>query len=262
MLSENNPLDDLENYSDKEKLLNVIRSKREQNNAASANTSSNVWGTVRTDEKYSRTNGSAGGATSYSIYGGDRSTEDGQGSYDQFSEQLRRFNPVPTGSSSSTDQHERPTTKRSTWQSVKDLGKQYKDILSSKNEESHTDAPKRSTARPKLDARKLTDTEVLRLRPKMVEYIMWQTEHMDQFIIATTVGHDPSIEIWGDITPDEAEIIVDYLLARGKTDVRTAQAVRYASTLIDRLKLGLIIAPRFYATAMMYIKRGFSIGYD
>jgi hypothetical protein len=255
--NDNDPLQDLQNYENKERLLDVIRRKREQNNAASTDVGGNVWGTVRTDEVNSGTNGGAGGATSHQIYGGNGSAQDSQGSHSDFSEQLGRLRTSVAGSNSGAHQYERPTAKQSSWgDSLKNVGRQYKQIFT--KAEKHTDAPTRIRS-PKIEGKKLSDAEILRLRPKMVEYVLWQSEHLDQLIIATTVGHDPGIEIWGDITSDEAEIIVDYLLQRGKTDIRTAQAVRYASTLIDRLKLGLIISPRFYATAMIYIKRGFSI---
>src|SRR6266571_6283605 len=109
------------------------------------------------------------------------------------------------------------------------------------------------------EGKKLSDAEVIRLRPKLVEYLTWQTEHLDQFIIATSGGHDPTIEIWGTMSIDEMEILADFLLQMGKTDVKAATAVRYASVLMDRVKLGLIIVPRMYHTLAIYWQRGVTI---
>jgi hypothetical protein len=106
--------------------------------------------------------------------------------------------------------------------------------------------------------KRLSDVEAARVRPKLIEYLLWQTEHMDQLIIATTKGHQP-VEIWSTIDKTDAEIIADFMIARGRQDVRAAQAVRYLSVFIDRLKLGLIILPRAYQTVMTYFARGIGI---
>lgn len=250
MLTQETSITDLENYSDKEKLLNVIRQQREQDLIGTTNTGEDKGGAGSSQI-------SEGGSASRTIYGGDGSDENSEGSADGFAQQFRRSDRPTTAMHSGTDQHYKSNAKRSAWDSLKVVGKQYKNIFT--KEDKNTDAPIRISK--KVDGKKLSDAEAIKLRPKLVEYIMWQTEHLDQFIIATTTGHDSSIEIWGDITVDECEILVDYLLSRGKVDIRTAQAVRYASTLIDRLKLGIIIAPRVYQSAMIYIKRGFSISY-
>ena len=246
-----------DDFVTKEALLDAIKRKREQNTTTDNSVGDSLWRSIPNVQVNDRTTGGETGAATSTIHGGNGTTEDSDGGYNDIGDQLGRLRSTNTGNYSSIDQHYGPTPKRSTWASIKNVGRQYKEIFT--KEEKHTDAPIRLSK--KVDGKKLTDAEVLRLRPKLVEYVLWQAEHADQFIIATTSNHDPSIEIWGDITVDEAEIIVDYLLSRGKTDIRTAQAVRYASTLIDRLKLGLIIGPRAYKTAMIYIQRGFSIRY-
>jgi hypothetical protein len=105
----------------------------------------------------------------------------------------------------------------------------------------------------------LSAEEASRLRPRLIEYITWQSEHLDSFIIATTKGHDPTIEIWGNMDEAEIEILTDYLLSRARHDPVTAQAVRFASEILDRIKVGIIVLPRVYRTVTLYFARGLDI---
>ena len=107
--------------------------------------------------------------------------------------------------------------------------------------------------------RPLSGEEANTLRPKLIEYITWQSEHLDQFIIATTKGHDPTIEIWSDLTDEEIEVLADYLISRGRSDGTTAQAIRYAATILDRIKVAIIVLPRVYRTVNIYLARGLDI---
>lgn len=249
--------DDLSMYKNKETLLNELRSKRlgSTNNGGTASSGETVRGTVSINTSNAGGYEDEGTGTSQSIYGGDGSSQGGTGSSGGIADFLRRNRQQSSGGDSGVYQSERPATqpKQSVWQTISSTAGRYKEAL--KNE------PKTATPQKKqtIQGKRLTDTEAVRLRPKIIEYITWQTEHMDQFIIATTVGHDPSIEIWSDLSEAEIEIVADYLIARGKTDVRTANAVRYISEVMDKIRMGVIIAPRVYRTIMIYIERGFSI---
>lgn len=124
-----------------------------------------------------------------------------------------------------------------------------------------TTAPRGRAAAPARGGkwRPLSEAEAAQLYPKLIQYIKWQSEHMDQFIIATTKGHDPTIEIWSDLDDAEIEILADYLIARGRRDGTTAQAVRYAAEIIDRIKVAIIVLPRVYRTVNIYLARGLDI---
>lgn len=247
-------------YKTKESLIDVIRSKRGQNNAGTASVSSDVpgpigilRGAIQPDQSSDRGYESQGGATTHDVYGGNGSSTRGEGGKRGFVGQFRRFNRVSSGDSSGSNKYQRSaTTERAAKFSIRDIAGRYKDALTGKQGTT-------KTKKKVVEGRKLTDAEAIRLRPKMIEYILWQSEHLDQFIIATTVGHDGTIEIWGDLDDAEAEILVDYLIARGKVSVRTANTVRYVSSFIDKIKLGLILGPRVYKTIRIYMERGLSL---
>lgn len=248
--------DEKSKYESKESLLNVIRAERiakqpdNQNLGRNANVSAPAWRTTSDSDSIVGSVESEGRGTTSAFYGGNVGTEDGKRSSRRFARQLRPERVESPGGNGSTYQPQRPTGVVS---GIKGTYNRYKEAFRKENTGTTTATKK------KVEGRKLTDAEAIRARPKLVEFILWQSEHMDQFIIATTVGHDPTIEIWGDISKDEAEIIADFLISRGKTNVQTATAIRHAIVFIDRLRLGLIIGPRLYRTMMTYFERGFSI---
>lgn len=112
---------------------------------------------------------------------------------------------------------------------------------------------------PKGKYATMSEDEAEKLRPKLIMYITWQSEHLDQFIIATTKGHDPTIEIWSNMDEAEIEILADYLLLRSRRDPITAQAVRFAAEILERIKVGIIVLPRVYRTVTLYFARGLDI---
>lgn len=124
-----------------------------------------------------------------------------------------------------------------------------------------TAAPRGRAAAPARGGkwRPLSEAEAAQLYPKLIQYIKWQSEHLDQFIIATTKGHDPTIEIWSDLDDAEIEILADYLIGRGRRDGTTAQAVRFAGEVLDRIKVAIIVLPRVYRTVNIYLARGLDI---
>lgn len=257
--------DDLSKYGSVDSYLESLRSKNNggrseqpQSNAGTSNFSDTLRDTIRGSTHSNREASTDGRRTDETVYRPDGSSESATRSTGSFAEQLRHVDHVVTRDNSRTNQYQRPATeanRKSKWSGIGNVYQRYREALKG---DKVVDADK-PAAKKKTTSSKLTDTEVIKLRPKLIEYFVWQTEHFDQFIIATTVGHDDSIVIWADLSYDEIEIIVDYLLSRGKTDARTATAVRYASVMLDRVKLGLIVLPRMYKTFMIYMTRGFSI---
>jgi hypothetical protein len=109
---------------------------------------------------------------------------------------------------------------------------------------------------PKLKV--LTDAEILKLRPRLTKFIEWSSDHMDEFIAATTKSH-ASVVIWSDLDSDDIEVLVDYMLSRGKESARAAELVRKTSVFMDKIKTYLIVTPRMYKTASTYLQRGLDI---
>jgi hypothetical protein len=252
------PEDDLSIYKSKETLISHARDKRlererlqrEQTDGRTPNLGEYVRRAISDDEIDDRGVEESGRQSSSAVHGTNGSTQDGAGGSYRYGDIIGTEFVEPTGSDSSTYQPVQPKRKRNT---VRGVYEQYKEALRGDRGTGQKEEKKKATGA------KLTDSEVIRLRPKMVELVLWQTEHMDQFIIATTRGHNPNIIIWSDMTPEEAEIIVDYLMSRGKVDARFAVAVRQAAQFMDRLRLALIIMPRMYATFMTYMQNGISI---
>ena len=249
--------EDKQKFKNKETLLNELRSKRleRQSNSQGDGRTPNVSEVVRraipTGDTNDREVESEGRRETQSVYGGNERSTNGAGSSSRFADQLRSVSFQPSGSDSSTNQSNGTATK-SRVERVQGVFNKYKEALK-------TGGKPKTTATPKVSGKKLSDVEAIKLRPKLINFVMWQSEHLDQFIIATTRGHDTTIIIWSDITEPEAEILVDFWIARAKVNAQAAQAIRYASVMMDRIRLGLIIVPRMYRTFITYMERGFSI---
>lgn len=246
--------EDLTPLKNKEGYLDSARKRRpgSAGNGRTTGFSKTVRGTIPTDSGDIGGYEAEGPGTSQPIYGGDGSEESGEGDSAGLGEQFRRYSINPARRDSSVYQPKRPASK-SIWSGIKDTAKQYSDVLKA-------DTPKKSkTSAKKSEQRTLTDAEVIKMRPKLIEYILWQSEHMDDFISATTRGHE-AVEIWSNLDQDDAEIIADFLISRARVSVNAAIVVRTASGLMDKIKLGLIVGPRVFSTFRVYMERGFSIG--
>lgn len=252
-------LTDMGDYKSKEDLINALRRQRDRGKTDNGITSpgGDVRGTVQFNQGDNRGNEGTGGGTSQQVYGGNGSTRDGTVSSDNFGGRPGYSRPGASAGDSGSRQH----LKSNVWQQLKGVVGQYKSVFYP-TPTIVDEAPKRGRKPANISVsnnkRPLSDAEAMRLRPKLIEFMEWQTEHMDNFITATTKGHHP-VEIWGTMDRGECEIIVDFMISMARVDVRAAVAVRYASVFIDRLKVGVIIAPRVYATLMVYMKQGFSI---
>lgn len=244
---------DMSQFKDKETFLSGLRSSRIANEPRTPIASQTLRGTVPTDEGEYRRDEGTGSGTAQPVHGANGSSQGAEGSSNGVSEQLRSIFGESTGSSSSTYHPEPARTKSNP---IGNITKRYRDALKTPPKPKAEGEKKAPSGR---GSSKLSDAEVIKLRPKLVEFILWQSEHMDQFIIATTRGHDPSIEIWSNLTHDEAEILADYLIFRGRNDAKAAAFVRTTATLIDRLRIGLIILPRAYQTIATYGDKGISL---
>ncbi|SRR6266567_671137 len=171
----------------------------------------------------------------------------------RFIDQFTNIDKPATGSYSSTYQSDSGIGRgRATW------GDRVNSVLKPVQEALKSGTQTRKTSKKKEPFKRLSDTEVLKMSKPLVESLLWLSEHVDEFIEATTKGHQ-EVEIWGDLDKAECEIIADFLIARGKVDARTAQVVRELVTLLDKIKLGVIVLPRTYRTFKLYLERGISI---
>lgn len=247
--------DDLTSLKTKENYLDAARKRRPGSTGDGGVTGSGetLRGTISTNTSYTGGYEGEGSGETQSVYGGDGSKEGGEGNPIGFSEQFRRNSFKPSRRDSSVYKPQQPASK-SIWSSVKDTAKQYSTVLKAEPKK-----PKSQSAPKKGESRKLTDSEAIKMRPKLIEFIEWQSEHLDDFISATTKGHMP-VEVWSTLDRDDAEIIVDFLISQAKINDEAAVAVRFASTMMDKIKLGLVVGPRVYKTLMIYVQRGFSIG--
>ena len=191
-----------------------------------------------------------------SVYGGDGGDEDSERGDDGSTVGVRSDQSSTSGSSSSTYQQER--IRATGRDSIKSAFGRYRRVFTTDTRNKSRVDETTKTERAASSGRKLSDVEAARLRPKLIEYLLWQTEHMDQLLIAITSGHQP-VEIWSTMDKTDCEIIAEFMIVRGRQDAKAAQAVRYLSVFIDRLRLGMIILPRMYQTAILMFTRGISI---
>jgi hypothetical protein len=112
-----------------------------------------------------------------------------------------------------------------------------------------------SDKKDKPKTRVFTEVSVAKSRSKLIEALTWGSEHLDEFIQATTKGHE-TVSIWSSMTLEEIEIIADSMLSRAKVDSKAAYTVNKILDLYDRIKVHVIILPRVYETFMIYITRG------
>lgn len=208
-----------------------------------------------------------GGETS-TLHGGDGRNAPGEGGFDGHTDKPSVFNRVAANVRDSLNKRHRsdggtgepevyaaPRTRSSLKSKFDPLRKALTEPTKKRNTVGKSTASASTTKKKTV----LSQQEVSELRPRLIEYITWQSEHLDQLIIATTKGHDPSIIIWSDLEDAEIELTADFLLNRGRRDPITAQAVRYAAELLDRLRIGIIYAPRVYKTISIYMMRGLDI---
>jgi hypothetical protein len=83
-------------------------------------------------------------------------------------------------------------------------------------------------------------------------------EYADQAIYATN-KKKKRVQIWSTVDEEEAGILVDAWLARAKVSAVAAAQVTAMVEAHRKLKVGLILIPRFYATFQVYLENGFGL---
>lgn len=83
-------------------------------------------------------------------------------------------------------------------------------------------------------------------------------ELLDQAITATTKGHE-DVVIWSDMDELEIAILIEPLLTSAMFSEKGAKRVMSIIESHQKLKVGLILAPRFYQTIVKYATLGFSV---
>jgi hypothetical protein len=110
----------------------------------------------------------------------------------------------------------------------------------------------------KPERKPLTEMEAKALKPQLVNALLDYFGYADEILYATVKGHQ-RVEIWGSIDEEECGVLADALISRGK---RSASGAAQVVALVDsyrHLKVGLILAPRFYQTMRLYLDNGFSV---
>src|SRR2546430_2610834 len=79
--------------------------------------------------------------------------------------------------------------------------------------------------------------------------------YADELIYATHKAHK-QVNIWSSIDDEELDILVDVWIARAKKSVKSANHVAGIINRHNELKIGLILAPRFYQTFRVYVDGG------
>lgn len=106
--------------------------------------------------------------------------------------------------------------------------------------------------------RPLNETESLRLRPHVVDALMWQSTHLDELMTATLKTH-PEVMIWGTMDEEDCEVLADLIISRAKVSPRAATYVRNLANFQKRIEAIIILAPRAYQSCMLYFHYGISI---
>jgi hypothetical protein len=110
----------------------------------------------------------------------------------------------------------------------------------------------------KPERKPLTEMEAKALKPQLISALLDYFGYADEILYATVKGH-PRVEIWGTIDEEECGVLVDALIARGKKSAAGAAQVVALVESYRHLKVGLILAPRFYQTMRLYLDNGFSV---
>jgi hypothetical protein len=100
-----------------------------------------------------------------------------------------------------------------------------------------------------------TEAEAKAIKPMLVSAMMDYFSYADELLYATVKGH-PRVEIWSSIDDEECGILADVLIARGKKSAAGAAQIQAMVDVHKNLKVGMILAPRFYQTFRLYMDNG------
>ena len=105
------------------------------------------------------------------------------------------------------------------------------------------------------DIKPLTAREAAAVRDGMVKAFMRFWKYGDEAISATNAERAEA-HIWTKIDQRDTEIIVDFLIERGKESAAAAQIARGISNIWNYYAVGLILGPRFVQSFKFYAEHG------
>jgi hypothetical protein len=107
-------------------------------------------------------------------------------------------------------------------------------------------------------AKPFSEKEAEAYREQLQGALLDYFELLDKLMTATTRGH-LSCTIWQSIDNEECGILVEWRLAKARTDARAATIVVAIVQAHQHLKVGIILGPRFLDTINFYVSNGFSL---
>lgn len=109
--------------------------------------------------------------------------------------------------------------------------------------------------KPGIRNKPLSHKEAEEIRDPLIA-AMGDYFHYADELMSGTSANGAEAAIWGSIDDEEIGILIDAWLARAKQDSRAAYFAVQAVNGHYKLKIGLILAPRFYQTFQFYVDNG------
>lgn len=113
----------------------------------------------------------------------------------------------------------------------------------------------KNSSKESFRSKPLTEDEAENIKAPLIAALMDYFRYADEAIYATHKAHN-NVQIWSSIDEEEADVLVDAWLARAKRDAKSAAHIVQVVNSHDQLKVGIILAPRFYATFRTYVDGG------
>lgn len=241
-------------FKTKEDILKNVRNKRTNTTGRNESTDST---SIRTNEDTPDTSirdDRKGQGNAQSVYGRNGTNTDTSGSIDGNNDDARQSSREVARRYSSIDNSSRRNDASTSKQVRRSIFSVFNGVASQKP----TSTPKKQEK--KEETKKLTELEATKLRQSLIDILRWQSKHADEFIIATTKGHDMTIIIWSNMDDEDIEVLADVMIARAKRSAKAAKIVRDLVSLQEKLKVAVIVAPRLWKTIQTYIAKGIGIG--
>jgi hypothetical protein len=109
--------------------------------------------------------------------------------------------------------------------------------------------------KPGIRNKPLSQKEAEEIRQPLIDAMGDYFHYADELMTGTS-ANGAEAAIWGSIDDEEIGILIDAWLARARTDSRAAYFAVQAVNGHYKLKIGLILAPRFYQTFQFYVDNG------
>lgn len=106
----------------------------------------------------------------------------------------------------------------------------------------------------------LTKKEANDLKPRLIESLKFIFRYTDKTIGFTTKKTEAKdVFIWGSIDDEEIEIIATVLVENGQKSKVFSTGVRQITRNHQKMKMGIILAPRLMFTFKHYMENGFKL---